>query len=85
MAPYHERLPVGTRVRVASLERLEEFSRTWRFHNPLTVEQLPFAGRESTVRQVGFYHGGDALYTLADVPGLWHEQCILGSEEKGAA
>ena len=80
MAPYHERFPVGTLVRVASLERLEEFSRTWRFHNPLTADQLPFAGRRSTVRQVGFYHGGDALYTLENIPGLWHEQCIVGPE-----
>jgi len=85
MTPYHERFPVGARVRVAPQGRLEQFRRTWRFHNPLTAEQLPFAGRESTVREVGFFHGGDALYTLADVPGLWHEPCILGSEIEGAA
>jgi len=85
MTPYRERFPVGARVRVAPQGRLEQFRRTWRFHNPLTSEQLAFADRESTVREVAFYHGGDALYTLEDVPGLWHEQCILGSEEEGAA
>jgi hypothetical protein len=25
---------------------------------------------------VGFYHGGDELYELASVPGIWHEQNI---------
>jgi len=85
MPPYHERFPVGSRVTVAPRERLEEFIRTWRFHHPLTAQQLSFAGRGATVREVSFYHGGDVLYTLDSVPGLWHEQCIDGSDEKGAA
>lgn len=84
MPAYHERFPVGSRVRVASRERLDQFIRTWRFYNPLTAQQLPFAGRETTVRQVGFYHGGDALYTLDNIPGVWHEPCILDAEAKGA-
>ena len=25
---------------------------------------------------VAFYHGGDPLYKLAGIPGLWHEQCL---------
>ena len=26
--------------------------------------------------RVGFYHGGDALYELEGVPGVWHEVCL---------
>ncbi len=85
MAPYHERFPVGTHVAVASRERLEEFARTWRFHHPLTAEQVSFAGRGAIVCEVSFYHGGDVLYALDGVPGIWHEQCVLGSDDKGAA
>jgi hypothetical protein len=85
MPPYQERFPVGTSVAVASRERLEEFARTWRFHHPLSAEQLSYAGRAATVREVSFYHGGDVLYTLDGVPGIWHEQCVLGADEQGAA
>ena len=24
----------------------------------------------------GFYHGGDELYKLKGMPGVWHEQCL---------
>jgi hypothetical protein len=30
--------------------------------------------------EVGFYHGGDVLYTLDGIPGLWHEQCLVGPD-----
>ena len=85
MAPYKERFPVGARVRIASRERLEEFKRTWRFHNPLAGDQLSFGGRDATVREVSFYHGGDVLYALDGLPGIWHEQCLTAAEEQGAA
>jgi hypothetical protein len=26
---------------------------------------------------VGFYHGGDPLYSLDGVPGVWHERCLV--------
>jgi hypothetical protein len=84
MAPYQEQFPVGSEVRVADRAVLEHFRRTWRFHNPLTVEQLAFAAQVSTVRNVSFYHGGDALYILSDVPGVWHER-LLSSCLTGAA
>jgi len=76
MPAYREAFPVGTKVRVATLDRLREFQRTWTLHNKLGSEQLPFAGVVAVVREVGFYHGGDVLYWLDDVPGVWHEQCL---------
>jgi hypothetical protein len=76
MAGYVEQFPVGARVRIASRDRLETFKETWRFHHPLGADQLSFADREATVREVTFYHGGDVLYSLQEVPGIWHEQCL---------
>ena len=75
--PYNEQFPVGTRVQIAPRDVLEEFRRTWSYHHPLTVEQLACAGQQATVRDVGFYHGGDVLYTLDGVAGIWHEQCLV--------
>lgn len=76
MPPYQERFPVGSHVRVASRTTLEDFRLTWEFHNPIAESQLTFAGRETRVLEVGFYHGGDPLYRLEDVPGTWHECCL---------
>ena len=76
MIPYQEQFPLGTRVRIARRERLEEFKLTWRFHHPLADDQLSFGGRDATVRGVSFYHGGDVLYALDGIPGIWHEQCL---------
>jgi len=75
--PYEAEFDVGARVRVQSLEVLERFQRDWKYHNPLTDQQLSYAGSRSQVKEVGFYHGGDALYSLTDVPGIWHEQNLL--------
>jgi hypothetical protein len=63
-------------VQVASHDELNEFLRTWRYHHKLRPEQLEFAGRISRVEDVSFYHGGDVLYALADIPGIWHERCL---------
>ena len=83
MPAYQERFAVGSRVRIASRDELETFQREWTLHNPLTAEQLPFANRESVVADVGFYHGGDPLYVLADIPGVWHETCLAASRPRG--
>ena len=77
MPPYKELFPVGSTIKIASREQLEEFQRTWKYHHPLLAEQLRYAGRDATVREVGFYHGGDVLYGLDEIPGTWHEQCLL--------
>jgi hypothetical protein len=77
MPPYNEQFAVGARVQIASREQLAEFKQSWRYHHPLSVEQLSFAGLQATVREVSFYHGGDVLYALENVPGIWHEQCLV--------
>ena len=74
---YSELYPIFTRVRIAPLECLETFLRTWRYHHPLEPAQLRYAGRSATVKSVAHYHGGDVLYELAEAPGIWHEQ-VLG-------
>jgi len=74
--PYKEAFPVGTEVRIANRTSLDEFKATWQYHHKLRPEQLAYADRQTTVAEVGFYHGGDPVYTLAGVPGLWLEQCL---------
>ena len=74
--PYKEAFPVGTEVRVADRGFLEEFQAAWEYHHKLRPEQLAYAGHQATVVEVGFYHGGDPVYTLSGVPGLWLEQCL---------
>jgi hypothetical protein len=76
MPDYKEQYPVGAIVQVASRDELNEFLRTWRYHHKLRPEQLEFAGRTSRVEDLSFYHGGDVLYRLADIPGIWHERCL---------
>ncbi len=74
--PYNADFPAGTRVRVVSPEALASFMASWMYHHPLEPEQLPFAGRIATVKSVGYYHGGDELYWLEELPGTWHEVCL---------
>ncbi|HUQ89447.1 MAG TPA: hypothetical protein VM096_17930 [Vicinamibacterales bacterium] len=79
-AAYEERFPVGSRVRVSNRDALSRFRDEWLYHHPLQLEQLDHADSITTVRTVGFYHGGDPLYTLEGVPGTWHEACLLSAE-----
>ena len=76
MAQYSERFPAGTVVRILDAGRLVDFAKGWRWHHPLEQGQFEYASREATVIEVGFYHGGDPLYRLDGVPGLWHEECL---------
>jgi ribonuclease inhibitor len=73
---YEPDFPVDATVRVASREDLEAFRAAWNWHHPLQVEQLQFSGTLATVKNVSFYHGGDELYELREVPGIWHEACL---------
>lgn len=73
---YPEQFPIGTAVKIKSLSFLEQFNREWRYHHPICDEQLVAAGKETTVKAVGFYHGGDVLHELSDIPGTWHEACL---------
>jgi hypothetical protein len=74
--PYREDYPVGTEVRIKSVQVLQHFYDSWKLHHPLLADQLAFSGRTTKVKGVSFYHGGDELYGLVDVPGIWHEQLI---------
>jgi hypothetical protein len=73
---YEPEFPKGARVRIAGRTFLEEFLKDWKNHNPLQEDQLKFHDVEATVEDVSFYHGGDELYKLRAVPGIWHGQCL---------
>lgn len=69
MALYREDFPEGSKVRVVSRSKLDQFSRTWDLHHKLQPEQLDYAGLVFRVAKVSFYHGGDVLYELTGAPG----------------
>ncbi len=56
--PYEAIFSVGAPVEISDRVKLEDFRRTWKYHNPLIVEQLAYAGKSAIVARVGFYHGG---------------------------
>jgi hypothetical protein len=74
--PYNAEYSAGENVKIASRATLEQFLKTWRYHNKLKPEQLAYADAISEVESVGFYHGGDELYWLKGVSGIWHEACL---------
>jgi hypothetical protein len=65
-----------TKVRIAPRGVLESFKQSWKYHHKLESNQLGYAGLVAEIKSVGFYHGGDVLYELKDIPGIWHEQCL---------
>lgn len=73
---YKATFPEGSKVRVISKTALEAFVRDWKYHHKLQPEQMSYAGVIATVKKVSFYHGGDQLYVLEDVPGIWNEPCL---------
>lgn len=78
--PYVAIFPKGALVRIADRNYLEQFAQTWRYHHPLQAEQLKFANVVTTIESIGFYHGGDQLYKLTGVPGIWHPECLRAEE-----
>jgi hypothetical protein len=74
--PYQAEFLRGSRVMIADRPFLDHFLNHWKFHHKLQPAQIEFADKIAKVQSVGFYHGGDELYELKDVPGLWHEQCL---------
>src|ERR1700729_4597707 len=75
--PYKERFPIGCPVQVADEEALNHFKATSKYHHALDAAQLQFAGLITTVRSIGYYHGGDVLYGLRDTGAYtWHEACL---------
>jgi hypothetical protein len=79
--PYEAEFPEGTYVHIADSAVLERFMKEWPYHNRLQREQLSFANRKARVKGVSFYHGGDELYVLDGIPGIWHEQCLRAATE----
>ena len=75
---YLARFPIGSKVRVIPTEALKKFAREWQYHHKLRPEQMEYAGAISTVKEVSFYHGGDQLYILDGIPGIWNEPCLEG-------
>jgi hypothetical protein len=73
---YKEKFPVGTRVRIKEKAYLEKFKSEWKYHQPLSVDQIEAADHIDNVRSVGFFHGGNVLYELVQTPGTWHERCL---------
>ena len=76
MPPYQEKYHVGSKVRIASHAELEAFQTEWRYHHKLGADQLEHAARVCKVASVYYYHGGDVLYQLEGVLGIWHEVCL---------
>jgi hypothetical protein len=73
---YQAEFPKGSEVRVASRSELETFQKEWKYHHKLLDEQLEYAGTIARVARISFYHGGDELYELEGVRGIWHECCL---------
>ena len=67
---------VGCEVRIADRAFLDKFLEAGQYHNELEPEQLEYADRVAKVRAVTFFHGGDEIYTLEGIPGVWHEECL---------
>jgi hypothetical protein len=74
--PYREDFPKGSKVKIVSRAKLERFRESWKLHHQLEAEQINYADRIAIVETVGFYHGADEIYTLRDIPGIWHGQCL---------
>ncbi|HUJ83704.1 MAG TPA: hypothetical protein VLW83_17595 [Candidatus Acidoferrales bacterium] len=67
---------VGAEVRIADRAFLESFLEEGQYHNELEPEQIEYAGRVAKVKAIEFFHGGDEIYTLEGIPGVWHEECL---------
>ncbi len=67
---------VGSEVRIADRAFLESFLEAGQYHNELEPEQVDYAGQVAKVKNIEFFHGGDEIYTLEGIPGVWHEECL---------
>ena len=76
------KFPVGSTVRVADRVALEQFIANWTLHNKLRQGQVKYAGKIAKVKKNYMYHGGDILYELKGIPGIWHEQCLEAAPPK---
>jgi hypothetical protein len=79
--PYEARFRKGDRIRIQPRDALEQFMAEWKYHHPLAPEQLVFAGRTAIVKSIAYYHGGDVIYELENVPGMWHEVNVMAEQQ----
>lgn len=77
MPNYHSAFDGGEYVRIADADALRQFQQSWTLHHALQEEQLAYAGRDARVVTVSYYHGGTPLYEFLEIPGIWHEPCIV--------
>lgn len=80
--PYDAKFKKGEQVKIGLRDELERFMHEWHYHDPLTKEQLLYAGFVALIKDVGFFHGGEPIYELASIPGTWHEECLSGVSTK---
>jgi hypothetical protein len=73
---YDPRFQPGEFVRIADRATLEAFFHSYKLHHPLQEAQLSHAGSIAKVIRTSMYHGGDQLYDLTDMPGIWHEHLL---------
>ena len=76
MPDYHSAFNGGENVAIADVNTLREFQKSWKWHHPLSDEQLTHAGKRDWISKVGYYHGGTPLYEFVSIPGIWHESCL---------
>ena len=67
---------VGSEVRIAD----RAFSRVFSKPGSTTTSSSPSSSNtpaaSAKVKDVTFFHGGDEIYTLEGIPGVWHEECL---------
>jgi hypothetical protein len=74
-----DKFQAGDVVRIANRATLDQFFQSWKLHHPIQPDQLQYAGRVTKVGRSSMYHGGDILYELHDVPGIWHQQLLVAA------
>ncbi len=76
MPDYHSTFKRGEKVRIKDSQYLEEFQKTWGYHHNISDDQIKQGGKPDTVNSIEYYHGGEVLIGLENVPGVWHEELL---------
>lgn len=81
--PYNPSFPVGAIVRIADRSVLEKFHADGKRRHRLQSGQIEYAGEVARVEEVDFCYGGERLYSLEGVPGLWDGDLLSVNEVAG--
>jgi hypothetical protein len=84
VSPYKEQFPVGSRVRVKPSRFLHEFRKAWKYHHPISDEQLNPATVTDTVKGVAFYHGATFFTRCPRLPG-YGTKCVWNRQPNGGS